>query len=245
MTMDDDARHGDRQPAARPTRRQLAIGTVGLAAVLGGGAYLLTPQLVDRQHNVAAPDSVRLAPVTPAQATAESVPFVSSGGSASPSTSVPASASGSLAESPSPSRSPDSAAVRRQIDQARAAAAKAGHPLQRQLITKGELPASAGLTTRMERTANGTLRITSAKGDLTGREDQVLAADDGTPVGDVRCTQNFHFANNATPRKIATMMLCWRTSATRSVLTLGVTRQGPPSPSMYTPVIDREWAKLR
>jgi hypothetical protein len=107
-----------------------------------------------------------------------------------------------------------------------------------------EIPADA-VSTVTEQTSEGTIRITSAKADLTGQQDQLMAADSGAPAGDARCTQKVHFSNSAAARTIPNLLLCWRTSANRSVVTLAVAKNGHPSTASSTAVIDREWAKLR
>lgn len=47
-----------------------------------------------------------------------------------------------------------------------------------------------------------------------------------------------------TPRDIPNVLLCFRTSATRSVVTLAVGKTGSPSATTSTAVLAREWAKL-
>ncbi|MDY7090472.1 MAG: hypothetical protein SYR96_35960 [Actinomycetota bacterium] len=100
------------------------------------------------------------------------------------------------------------------------------------------------MSTRTETTSEGTIRITTAKGDLTGKQDQLMAADEGRPVGKARCTQRLRFSEAAPPREISTVLLCWRTSDERSVVTLAVSREGKPSAAASTEVISREWTRL-
>jgi hypothetical protein len=91
---------------------------------------------------------------------------------------------------------------------------------------------------------HGTLRVITARWNLSGHREQLWAADEGTPVGDVRCTQNLHFSNSAKPLVQPNLLLCWRTSDTRSVITILTDTGGKPSVRMSADVIDREWAKL-
>ncbi|MEU4241232.1 hypothetical protein [Actinoplanes sp. NPDC026619] len=46
------------------------------------------------------------------------------------------------------------------------------------------------------------------------------------------------------PREIPTILLCWQTSASRSVVTFAVSDKGKPAVNESLKVIDREWAKL-
>jgi hypothetical protein len=106
---------------------------------------------------------------------------------------------------------------------------------------------AGGLTARMSEygklaTTKRTLRVVSAPADLTGKLELAWAADGGTAVGDAHCTQTFRF-NPALPAgRRPTMMLCWRTSAGRSVYALLVDIAQPPSAQASVAVLDRVWA---
>ena len=90
----------------------------------------------------------------------------------------------------------------------------------------------------------GTLRVITAQHDLTGQRELLWAADDGKPVGSAHCTQNFHFSNDGKAKVRPTMLLCWRTSAGKSVVTVAVVRTGRPSTAASVGVIDRRWAEM-
>jgi hypothetical protein len=89
-----------------------------------------------------------------------------------------------------------------------------------------------------------TLRVVSSHSDLTGQREQAWAADDGHAVGDVRCTQNLHIGVNSTPAVRPTTLLCWRTSATKSVLTVAVDIDHKPSEKASAAKIDQVWQQL-
>jgi hypothetical protein len=93
--------------------------------------------------------------------------------------------------------------------------------------------------------AGGTLRVVSARYDLTGQRELAWAGDAGRPVGNVRCTRNVRFGDGARPAARNTVLLCWRTSATRSVVTVAVSRTGQPSAAESAAVIDQAWKRLR
>jgi hypothetical protein len=227
--------------AARRSRRrkQAVVAVAGLAAVLGGGAFFVTEATTAKQ--AIAPDPAALMPTaTSASATP---PPVSVSPRVRPS--EPARSGATVSRTPSPAVS-EAADVAERIAAARAAAAKDGVPLQRPLPPAGAAPTGPVTVTNsgsLQRDG-ATLRIVTARYDLTGQHELALAADDGVRVGDVRCTQNFRFSNDATPHVRPTMLLCWHTSAGKSVVTLAVSRQGRPSQSASAAAIDKQWARL-
>ena len=254
MIMHDDDRPRDdgvyqSATSARPgRRRRIVAGAVGLAAALGATGYLITSQVVG-QDGTATSETGALAPVAPAtDASSDGSPTASASASASGVASAPASAPASAAArtkrttSPGPGKS-TSASVEAEINAARAAAEDDGHPLQR-ARTAAPDAVTGPVDERDEPTANGVIRIVSAKHDLSGQREMLWSADDGVPVGNARCTQNFQLSNEAVPEKRPTMMLCWRTSAGKSVLTVEVAHKGKPSAAAGVAVLDREWAKL-
>lgn len=87
------------------------------------------------------------------------------------------------------------------------------------------------------------MRIVSAKGDLTGQHDLWMVAD-GFPWGDATCTQTFHLSVGASPQVRNTMLICYRISKTRSVYTIAVDLDKPPSPADSVAVIDSTWNTL-
>jgi hypothetical protein len=239
MTIDENGSVD--QPSAtehRPRwrRRHAVAGVAGLAVVLGAGAYTLTTQILDRDDPAATRGA--LAPlVTPPAET----PLASPAASSAAASSASASAS-SVAATSSPSISKT---VAERIKAARAAAAKDGHPVQRPLVPTGGMTAQqASVQERTEKIKTGLLRIVSAKFDLSGQRELLWAADDGKAVGRARCTQNFHFSNNAKAAVRPTMLLCWETSAGKSVATVLVDRTGKPSTAVSVAALEREWARL-
>ena len=89
-----------------------------------------------------------------------------------------------------------------------------------------------------------TLRVVSAYGDLTGKRELAWVADAGHVVGAARCTQNFKFNAEARAGVRPTMLLCWRTSATKSVYVILVDLDHKPSESTAVSAINQAWAKL-
>lgn len=219
-------------------RRQAAAGILGLA-VLGGGTYLVTQQL-GSDHDTIAPQPDALAPLAATTGATTATP-------AATATSKPA-ATKKAAATPTPTPAKTLSAEER-VKKARAAAAKAGFPVQRPLQPANEA-AAAGATAPVTVTNSGslakggTLRVVSSRSDLTGLREHAWAADKGRRVGDATCTDNFHFSNDSKAQVRPTMLLCWRTSAQRSVLTVAVTKSGRPASATSIAALDKEWTKL-
>jgi hypothetical protein len=89
-----------------------------------------------------------------------------------------------------------------------------------------------------------TLRVVSARADLSGQRELAWVADSGRPVGTARCTQNFQFSPDSPAAVRPTMLLCWRTSANKSVYTVAVDLDHPPSEQAAVATIDRVWSDL-
>jgi hypothetical protein len=89
-----------------------------------------------------------------------------------------------------------------------------------------------------------TLKVVSARGDLTGSKELLWVADGGHPVGNARCSQKFRFNSKSDVTEKPTLLICWRTSATRSVYTVAVTLDGRPSEQASVATIDKVWAQL-
>lgn len=64
------------------------------------------------------------------------------------------------------------------------------------------------------------IRLVAARTDLTGKLDLAWAADTGTLLGNVHCTNNLVLAEGTAPRERPTVMLCWRTSRSASAYSL-------------------------
>ena len=89
-----------------------------------------------------------------------------------------------------------------------------------------------------------TLRIVSARGDLAGQRELKWAADTGHPVGTARCTKNLRVGQYASAAVKPTVVLCWRLSPHRSVYTLAVDVDHPPSEQASVTKINEVWGQL-
>ena len=238
MTRLDDGGYDPATARRARRRKQAVVGVVGLAAVLGGGAFLAT-EVLPRGADRAMPDAGALAP-TAASASASSDSVASASGRPS---SRPSAAG--LSRTPSAPASPKTAAER--VAAARSAAASHGVPVQRP-VPQAHAAAVVQDVTVIDsgslRKDRGTLRVVSGRGDLTGQRELAWVADDGQPVGDARCTQTFLFADNAKPARKSNLLVCWRTSAEKSVYTVTVDLDGRPSKRDSVAALDKQWSRL-
>ncbi|GIM93321.1 hypothetical protein [Paractinoplanes toevensis] len=247
MTNEDDDRSGDdgvhgAVPERSSRRRtQVAVAVAGLAVLGAGAAYAITTSVAGKDRTTAQDVGVVVPAPAPtsaaAQGQADSVTPASPSASASPS-SAPASSA-----SPSPT---NNRAVTEDIKEAREKAAKDGHPLQRPPTEAPRAAAMSGpVETRNVPRKNGSLRITTAKFDLTGQRELLWVAEKGKPAGDgILCAQKFKFSNNSEAAVRPNMMVCWHTSPTKSVVTVLVDQGGKPTAAESAEIITAEWARL-
>ncbi|MEV6635118.1 hypothetical protein AB0M54_30645 [Actinoplanes sp. NPDC051470] len=219
-----------RNPSRR--RKQAIAGAAGLAVVLGGATVAATRWPGHQDATVA----VEVAP--PADVTASPSPT----GSSASATPKPKDASAK----PTPSLSLPADAAERIAD-ARAAAARDGVPVKRPLpqATVAQIPDDE-VTVRESGSVQkdkATMRVVSARGDLTGQRELDWVADDGERFGDALCSQTITLSNMPPERK-PTLLICWRTSAKKSVYTVAVSLDGHPSRKKSVSAIDAEWKRL-
>jgi len=225
--------------ARRNRRRKQAIAGAAGLAVLGAGAFLVTSQVVD-ENRTETREAAALAPAVP-EPTGPEASAASASVAASASPSASATVSSSAVPTVSPTREKSRA---ERIDEVKGTAAKANN-VRRPLPATGARPVkdvTVKETGSLE--TGGTLRVVSGRGDLTGQRELALAADQGKPVGAARCTQKVRFSAGAPAVERPTLMICWRTSATRSVFTVAVAAKGRPSAEKSVAAIARQWAKL-
>jgi len=104
--------------------------------------------------------------------------------------------------------------------------------------------AAAKVTTTGSVKQGATMRIITAKGDLTGQRELGWVAGGVMKVGRVSCSQTFQLANEEKPTRKPSLLICWRTSAAKSVATVAVNLRGRPSLKQSAEVIGREWGRL-
>ena len=215
-------------------RRQVVAGVAGLALVLGAGAYATTTALL---NNGSSPDVAAPAPLS-----TSAVPEPSQEPSVVPSrTATKSIAKPTRSPSPSPLVSgppqdfidPTTTATRTELRPPAPRGNIAAVPPEDIKVTN----------TGSLNSAQGTMRLVTAKGDLSGLRELAWVADEGTKYGEVRCSKTFNFSSGTAPSERPTMLICWRTSAQKSVYTVAVKLSGPTPPASVA-MINREWARL-
>jgi len=219
------------RPGPRRGRR-VAAGAAGLAAALGAGAFLLTQQTT----SAPAPDVAARAQV--ATSTEGTTPAGASA-AASPS---PAASSATAAPTASPSASGKRA-------KAPAAASDGKEPAPRKLTkpVPAKFVSPDAVTVRKSGSlAKGgqIMRVASARQDLTGYRELAWVVDAGKKVGNAHCTQRVKLTRELKPKVRPTLLLCWRTSATKSVYTVLVDIKKKPSAAQSVAEINRVWDSL-
>jgi hypothetical protein len=211
-------------------RKQTVVGLVGAAAVLAGGGFLTTRLMNEEQPRV--PEPAALAPQSPAAdgpAVEEAEPSVTR---TPKSMKHAAPVERSPVASPTASRQPSADPA----DEARASEAV------------DELRERLGISQRdyvsNRRFGDGTIRVVTARRDLLGKRELALAGNDGESAGQgVRCTDDIR-SQPETPLDRPATLLCWRTSGTRSVVTITSATKGDSLAAECAEVINDEWARL-
>jgi hypothetical protein len=217
-------------------RRKAVIGVTGLAAVLGVGAFVITDRVTDHSSTR---DVAAISAPQPAAVTSPASPPTSPGHTPSPSASASVTPADATRAEPDPE-------VSREIVAARSRAAADGVPLLRGLTSKalGSVSDVRVTSSGSPQAVGGTLKVVSARGDLTGYQEMAWVGDQGEAVGDARCSQQFRLSNDVEATKRPTLLVCWHTSATKSVYTVALSLKSPPSRKASVAAIDKAWAKL-
>jgi hypothetical protein len=211
-------------------RKQAVAGIAGAAAVLAGAGFLTTRLMNEQQPSF--PQPAALAPQSPAGD--ENVPEESE----PPVTRTPKTKKHAAPVERSPVMSPEAS---RQASPDPASEARASDAVD-------DLRDRLGISQRTyvaDRTfGNGTIRVVTARRDLTGEREMLLAGDQGEPAGDgVRCTTAIKSQPEVPMDEPATLM-CWRTSESRSVITMTSATSDGSLAAECADVIEREWARL-
>jgi hypothetical protein len=227
-------------PARRARRRrQAAIGAVGLLAILGVGGIVAT-QVLDDPDTTAITGAGAPLPVASGTGAPSAVTGSTQPGSAAASTATTGAAKGA------PTATPKPLTTEEQIAAVRSAAAKPNNQVRPGLPPNAAADTvnPADVTTATTQQGGEDLKTVSARQDLTGYQELSLIADQGTRYGDSRCTSKIRVSPKDKPRERPTLLLCWRTSAEKSVFTVAVKRDGRPSSKLSLAAIDKRWAEL-
>jgi hypothetical protein len=211
-------------------RKQVAVGIAGAAAVLAGAGFLTTQLMDEEQPSL--PEPAALAPQSPAadEITPEELePSV---------TRTPKLTKNAAPVERSPMVSPE---VSRQaspdpVDESRAV--DAVEDLRERLgISQRTYVADRPF-------GDGTIRVVTARRDLSGEREMQLAGDAGEPAGGgTRCTSDIT-SQPEVPLGGPATMLCWRMSEARSVITMTSAARDESLAAECADVISQEWARL-
>ncbi|GAA2895150.1 hypothetical protein Acy02nite_39630 [Actinoplanes cyaneus] len=219
-------------------RKQALVAVAGAAVAISGAAFFAgnhssENQQAGRAEPLASPSASASAGAT-ASAPAEQIGKITAAGDKE--------AKGK----PEPSL-PQSAKDR--VDAARKAAAKDGVKITHPLPAKEDPAKQAAAAQAKEVTvgsakAGGAMRIVTLRGDLSGQREIGWVAGGITKHGPTSCSQRFKLYNEQTPKERPSLLVCWRTSAKRSVVVADTKIGGRPDVGRSLAVIDREWRKL-
>lgn len=136
--------------------------------------------------------------------------------------------------------------TRRKVDEARREMAEDGVPVQRPATPRKTVTAAASIKrdTVGSLKEGGIVRIVSARGDLTGQSELGWVAGGFAKHRNVACSQTFKFASSPKPARKPNLLLCWRTSAKKSVVAVVVDPQGHPSKDKAVDALERKWRSM-
>jgi len=219
--------------------KKAAVAVVGLGAV-GAGAYFATTLFGGHAQTTLSREPAALAPVAPTESAHPATRATLGAPAPGPVAGTKAAVRQSLRPSPTPS---PSALTDEQIAELQVGRLLQAPPAP---MASGMAAAESAPVTVSYRsgTDGSTIRVVSAHYDLTGRWELLAAADRGHIVGGARCTPNLNAGPAATPKIRPSMLLCWRTAANKSVVTIAIDKLRPPSARASAEVVDQEWTAM-
>lgn len=231
------------EPAPRRSvlrSRRVAFGAAGLAVAAVAGVAVATYEPGRSRQ-----EAVRTAAESPSSAPASSGPATNgpaasrpAGGQASA-----AAVTGDGSATTAPAKPPS---LDQRLNDARTANERLGTTVRRPLPADGrEAPRDLRVVNTGSLRQDGkSLRVVTARSDLTGQRELRWVADKGKPVGRARCSQNVK-ASQDTPAQVRpTLLFCWRTSSAKSVFTVAVVLKGRPDPAESVAKLNAAWNKL-
>lgn len=227
---DEDRQRGGTARGWWARHRRATAGVAGLAGVLGTGAYVLTAQVTTDRTTTTSRDAA-----IGAVATASAGP---SGTPVPPNSSTPPAAETSA--SPIPSK------VVEEIKEARRKMADDGVPVKRPAVPKATATADdVRVATKGSLSEGGIVRMVTARGDLTGQRELAWVAGGVAEYRNVPCSQTIRFSTSSRPEKKPNLLVCWRTSAKKSVVAIVVDPKGHPSREKAVDALEQKWRNMR
>lgn len=106
------------------------------------------------------------------------------------------------------------------------------------------VPKSFEETQRGSLKSGGIVRVVSARSDLSGQGELQWVAGGVEPYRNAECTQRFQLGNEPKPARKPNLLLCWRTSAKKSVIAVLVDPKGKPSKAKAVGELDKKWRAM-
>jgi hypothetical protein len=201
-----------------PRRRQAIIGATGLAVVLGAGGIAVAVQ-----RSGEPPQEVVVAQPAP-------TPTKTTKSTATPTTKPTA----------EPTRTPAKSTADR-VKAAKEAGQDHGVPVTGPILRPAADPNLVISTNDWILKKKQRIQVVYARGDLTGQKQLAWVVDDGEPFRDASCTHKTQLSDAKTPTERPNLLLCWRTSAAKSVYTLTIDLDGHPSKADSVAALDKQW----
>jgi hypothetical protein len=229
--------------------KKAIVGLAGLAAMSAGGLFFFTTAMPAKDQIVT--DAGALAPNrssgSPVASRTPDSPYVPSSRRPArgtrPAVSTPVRDGVAPQRSPVPMTDPSLTLVQRlAVAQSAAGGVTVPSPVPKQGTIAEAPPTDITVTESGSMRQDGTtLRLVTALGDLSGQRELAWVSDAGQPVGNSRCSQNFHRSGGAPAAEIPALLVCWRVSPQRSVIAVAVSNRGRPSSANAVAAIDRRW----
>lgn len=228
-------------PRNSQRRKQVVIGVVGLLSILGVGG-IAAKQVIDDQGTAPASQvgALEPPPAVPPPASAAVLPAPGT-----PRASVASASAAIGSASPTVVSTPGAAEPLATTTPSRAAAPRSTRTLRPlPTIAGADAVAEADVTTSTVKRGGERLKIASARADLTGYRELGWIVGKGEKVGNAHCTKKIKLSADEAVREHPTLLICWRTSAQKSVYTVAVKINGVPSKKLSAAAIGKEWARL-
>ncbi|GAA1597060.1 hypothetical protein [Actinoplanes couchii] len=217
-------------------RKQAIVAVAGAAALLAGTGFLVTQLMNERQDGL--PEPAALAPMTaPPETTGPTTAAPLASPTRTPKTTRQAAP---VRISPVPPPPPASLAGIPGYPDPGDAQPTGGFAAAEPMYPEPDLDEEP-IRERTEAVGSGTIRILTAHRDLTSERQTLLSRDNGRSVGrGVRCTTEIRFGTGL-PAGEPGVLVCWRVSSSRSVITIGQNTD----PVESADVIAQEWLTMR
>jgi hypothetical protein len=234
---DDNDETYDSEVARRSRRRKKVVAGVTGITVLGVGAILWASAESYPSGTQATGDTFSSSPaLSPSASVSSPLPTAKAGPSVSPA-------------APEASKVVTATALEQRVTALRSLAKNKTSDVQRPLppavggykVAADEIDMKQTGSLQKDREM---MKVYSARADLTGQQELAWITDAGEAQGTTRCTQKIRVSADSPAKERPTLLICWRTSAKKSVYTVAVKVSGRPSKAKSVAAVNRAWAAL-